>query len=178
LYYYRARYYDPQGARFLGQDPLGFAAGINVYTYALNDPVSFIDPLGLDVNVCLYGGLAYGLGHVGFGLPGEKGTIGFYSKNGERRGPGEVRADPSTGMVCKAQTSTPDQDKCMKDCRDRRTANPGQYDLFGRNCTDFVRDCMAECKVGPEKPWPGPQPRNYYDSLPPTTTPKPIPVIR
>jgi RHS repeat-associated protein len=178
LYYYRARYYDPHAGRFLAEDPLGFAAGLNFYAYALNDPVSLTDPFGLDVNVCLYGGLAYGLGHVGFGLPGEKGSVGFYSKNGEAQGPGEVRADPTTGMQCKKQEAKPEQDNCMKDCRDKRAANPGQYNLTERNCTDFVRDCMAECKVGPSRPFPGPQPRNYYESLPPVTTPKPIPVIR
>ena len=48
LCYMRARYYDPQIGRFISQDPLGFAGGdINLYLYGHNNPLRFIDPLGL-----------------------------------------------------------------------------------------------------------------------------------
>jgi RHS repeat-associated protein len=46
LYYYRARYYDPEIGRFLSEDPLGFEAGVNFYTYVGNNPVNFNDPSG------------------------------------------------------------------------------------------------------------------------------------
>jgi len=46
LYYLRARYYDPQLGRFVSEDPLGLAAGINQYAYAGNDPVNYSDPSG------------------------------------------------------------------------------------------------------------------------------------
>jgi hypothetical protein len=45
--YYRARYYNPALQRFISEDPLGFAGGINLYGYAYNNPLSFRDPLGL-----------------------------------------------------------------------------------------------------------------------------------
>jgi len=47
LYYYRARYYDPSIGRFISEDPLGFAAGINFYAYVGNNPVNANDPSGL-----------------------------------------------------------------------------------------------------------------------------------
>ena len=48
LYYYRARYYDPNTQRFLSLDPIGFEAGdFNFYRYVENDPVNFRDPWGL-----------------------------------------------------------------------------------------------------------------------------------
>jgi RHS repeat-associated protein len=47
LYYYRARYYDPMRSRFISQDPIQYAGGINYYAYVGDDPVIFIDPLGL-----------------------------------------------------------------------------------------------------------------------------------
>jgi RHS repeat-associated protein len=46
LYYYRARYYDPEVGRFLSRDPLGLAAGPNPYTYVNNSPTNAIDPSG------------------------------------------------------------------------------------------------------------------------------------
>ena len=47
LYYYRARYYSPDLGRFLQPDPIGFAAGFNIYSYCGNDPLNWFDPLGL-----------------------------------------------------------------------------------------------------------------------------------
>ena len=47
LYYYRARYYDPKVGRFISKDPIGLAGGINLYSYVGNNPVNFVDPLGL-----------------------------------------------------------------------------------------------------------------------------------
>lgn len=46
LHYNRYRYYSPQQQRFINQDPIGLAGGINPYQYAPN-PVNWIDPLGL-----------------------------------------------------------------------------------------------------------------------------------
>src|SRR5215469_10990239 len=46
LYYYRARYYDPQAGRFLQEDELGFDAGINFYPYVLNNPLNWTDSYG------------------------------------------------------------------------------------------------------------------------------------
>jgi RHS repeat-associated protein len=51
LYYMRARYFDPQLGRFLSEDPQGIAGGLNLYTYAGNDPLNARDPSGLDLPV-------------------------------------------------------------------------------------------------------------------------------
>ena len=46
LHYNRFRYYCPKQGRFIHQDPIGLAGGINHYQYAPN-PVNWIDPFGL-----------------------------------------------------------------------------------------------------------------------------------
>ena len=49
LYYYRARYYNPELQRFISEDPIGLAGGdINFHAYVGNNPISLIDPFGLD----------------------------------------------------------------------------------------------------------------------------------
>jgi len=48
LYYYRARYYDPNVGRFLSEDPLSWNGdGINFYPYVANNPQNYNDPWGL-----------------------------------------------------------------------------------------------------------------------------------
>jgi len=58
LYYYNARYYDPELGRFVSVDPaaydvrlgvsLSLREALNPYLYALGNPVRFNDPTGLD----------------------------------------------------------------------------------------------------------------------------------
>jgi RHS repeat-associated protein len=47
LYYYRARYYDPKLMRFIAEDPIGLAGGINSYGYVGRNPIIYRDPDGL-----------------------------------------------------------------------------------------------------------------------------------
>jgi RHS repeat-associated protein len=46
LHYNRFRYYDPDVGRFINQDPIGYAGGRNLSSYAPN-PTGWADPLGL-----------------------------------------------------------------------------------------------------------------------------------
>ncbi len=46
LYYFGARYYDPEVGRWLTPDPMGFVDGMNLYAYVNNSPINLIDPHG------------------------------------------------------------------------------------------------------------------------------------
>jgi RHS repeat-associated protein len=48
-FYNYFRDYDPTLGRYLQSDPIGLNAGVNTYTYVLNDPINGIDPFGLYV---------------------------------------------------------------------------------------------------------------------------------
>lgn len=50
LYYYRARYDDPLSGRFVNEDPVGDAGGLNHYAYAVNNPIVIGDLFGLCPN--------------------------------------------------------------------------------------------------------------------------------
>ncbi len=54
LYNARARWYDPEVGRFISEDPIGLAGGINQYAFAGTDPINLGDPSGMDANpVCV-----------------------------------------------------------------------------------------------------------------------------
>ncbi len=47
IHHYKNRAYHPRLGRFLQTDLIAYAAGPNLYAYVGNDPVNFVDPLGL-----------------------------------------------------------------------------------------------------------------------------------
>ena len=46
LHYNYFRYYEPETGRYISPDPIGLAAGMNVWGYVRQNPVSFTDPTG------------------------------------------------------------------------------------------------------------------------------------
>lgn len=47
LHYNYFRYYEPETGRYISPDPIGLAGGINVWGYVGQNPLRWIDPLGL-----------------------------------------------------------------------------------------------------------------------------------
>ena len=48
FYHFRARYLDPKAGRFVQRDPKGYVDGMNLFSFAGNNPWSRVDPLGTD----------------------------------------------------------------------------------------------------------------------------------
>jgi RHS repeat-associated protein len=68
LYYYRARYYNPNWGRFINEDPIGLAGGINLYAYVGGAPTMYRDPSGklLPVVTGFIGGIAGFAGNLAY----------------------------------------------------------------------------------------------------------------
>jgi RHS repeat-associated protein len=55
LYYYGYRYYDPVTGRWPSRDPIGERGGANLYGFLINDSLSHVDFLGLELKKYIIG---------------------------------------------------------------------------------------------------------------------------
>jgi RHS repeat-associated protein len=127
LYYVRARWYDAGMGRFISEDPIGLAGGINNYAYAANDPVNLGDPMGL-----CYGRMAVFILGEGEPCPRRMGLEFLIDRwSGTRNGDG---AASMSGVVYAASAGWQDEryDRCevasiLSDYISALSSNPGRF---------------------------------------------------
>jgi RHS repeat-associated protein len=119
-YYYRTRYYDTEVGRFISEDPIGLAGGINLYVYTGNSPVNFTDPRGWDrYQIC------EGQGCV-------------------KRWLCKKAVDKSCGSSQQSEAYCCDVDRTS--CLVAIDANDPQFDQKAKKCFKGYSKCMGEIK--------------------------------
>lgn len=109
FYYMRARYYDPAVGRFISEDPIGKPTlGTNLYIYASDNPVMFVDPLGL-WTAAVGSTIEFQIGTINLNFSGgfvidDNGNIGTYTTGGGGLGMGARASGGISISFSNAQT--------------------------------------------------------------------------
>jgi RHS repeat-associated protein len=180
LDYYLYRFYDPNFQRWPNRDPIadrGFGTligahnggdGMNLYTFAKNDGVDYVDLLGLmpsgqgagqkpsgqstGCQLCQEGGGGLGAHHW---IEGPGGSYGFYpGPTGIWHGPGQIQnPDPHSNdpnkdchpinFNCGNNCDSSKFQQCMAN---EAKSPPGNYCVATHNCHDWADDAVNKCK--------------------------------
>jgi RHS repeat-associated protein len=146
LYYYRARYYDPRIGRFLSEDPIGFAGGLNLYSYVANDPVARLDPSGENPIVVVVAGAAIVVGAIAVVSPNFREWLGFTGQESFEEFAGEVSHNPFIDLVTSAHEIAPYMESQIEEIMVQRV-----FSCMDRpwdpNCTPLMEGARDYCKV-------------------------------
>ena len=155
LYYFGARYYDPEIGRWLTPDPFGFIDGPNVYVYTANNPINCMDPWGLRLAVATVSpGAGFGAaGHV-FIISGDTayGTAIFGEENNgilmvpEQLLLNDYVKSGRTVTLFELEESGSSRSERSFDTWVKST-DEGFYCVIGNNCADFVVRGLNESGV-------------------------------
>jgi hypothetical protein len=142
LHFVRNRWYDPEGGRFVNEDPAGFAGGMNLYAYAGDDPVNGHDPMGLTqqmagcaiINISgrIFFDSCGGGGSLGSDPGGgDGGVAGASDEAAHHIGGGGVPGGPGRNGAPRVKVDVGDAAEAMCAFRVLTTLGTGILDTFG-----------------------------------------------
>lgn len=146
LHYNGFRDYEPRTGRYVEADPMGLWGGDNVYTYGLNNPLSFIDPLGLEAGVTIWQPVGWGSSSFGHVSTDINGTTYSYGPNGMTTLPTKDYREKNNfrdGAEVKLKL-TPQQEAALKRCLSKPQ---GDYSSTGNNCGSPPQRCLKELGI-------------------------------
>jgi len=166
LLYFGYRWYSPLDGRWLRRDPRGEAGGVNLYGCVLNNPLRFIDPLGLNY-MFLNDSTAVNIAGIDNGhaasIVGNPDTgYDYYSKDGQDDKGNDInthehfdtmddfwdsddvsrRYDRGTDIP-----TTPGQDDAMRKYADKHLND--KYSGISNNCGDYDNGIMGAGDIPP-----------------------------
>jgi len=185
LHYNYFRDYDPSTGRYIESDPIGLDGGLNLYSYVGGNPISYVDPLGLDKTNWdnRNGGVLQGPTNGNWG--GQCWSGGQYSCG--QSGVGRKPPTDSAGACYKAHDlgysscePLPNQSACKRICQANNVTMAGRYICEGkcpaensdtgteqgckRPCDQTLVKCLTDLPSNP-KNWPmPPRPGTEKDS--------------
>jgi RHS repeat-associated protein len=143
LYYFGHRFYSPVWQRWISSDPVG-RDGRNVFRYVGNQPITFLDPLGL-FKVCIrpLRGLSFTTAIVHCYIDaGNDGTFSFDDK-GIHSDPDPNNKDKkcTEAKCCKKKGSSDLLDKINSDKQSGKW-DAGDYRLIKHNCCHWIDNVL------------------------------------
>jgi RHS repeat-associated protein len=142
LHYNYFRDYNPVIGRYIEADPIGLTGGINLFAYVQNNPINFVDPLGLEILVCnrkvdgfpFVGNHAYAWDTTTNTAEGMRGSSGSGAGSNEK-GPGP------DGDSCDEVKGSKGKEKDIMDFM-RANQNNGMWFPFVNDCHNAVQDAV------------------------------------
>jgi len=156
LHYNYFRDYEPATGRYVESDPIGLGGGISTYGYANASPGLFVDPLGLDAQVCCTGVALVG-NHcfINISTNGRSTTYGLQGPapwgNSPVPGCGTIFInhgfDDVENSKCGPMNSEPEVDECVVGAA-LQYENPTPYRAVrGPNSNTFASTVAGRCNL-------------------------------
>ncbi|HCR55128.1 MAG TPA: hypothetical protein DIW27_11980 [Cytophagales bacterium] len=142
-----ARDYDPETGRWTSKDPIGFLGGdTNLYAYVGGNPMSYIDPSGLESEVVIWEPTGWGsssFGHISASINGTAYSFGPGGMWTGSSGAYNLANSFRNGVGIKLSL-TPDQEKKFEQSL---KGDQGKYNSVTNNCGDAVERGLSAAGV-------------------------------